>query len=180
MKRSLYTVLPALLLALILPFAISGTMDMHAVTPVENLSPAASPAYPVGTDALITADHMPGMKGAVARISGAFDTVLYAINYTRSDTAEVIKDHRWVIQEEIEGHGEVPYKAGDEVTLLPGHISGMGGEGVQAKIAEVMPGVAYMVDFTPGDGTQRVLNHQWLSQEELLPYGTLAGSPGCD
>lgn len=179
MKKSLYTLLPALLLAFILPFLANGTMDLHAITPTESLFPAANPAYPVGTDALLAADHMPGMKGAIARISGAFDTVLYAINYTRSDTAEVVKDHRWIIQEEIKGHGEVPYKAGDVVTLLPGHISGMGGEGVQAEIVEVMPGVAYMVDFTPTDGTERVINHQWLSEAELMPYGTLTGSPCC-
>ena len=35
---------------------------------------------------------------------------------------------------------------------------------------EVVAGVAYMVDFTPTDGGEPIINHQWVSQEELLPY----------
>ena len=179
MKKKPFALLAALVLALALPVLAHEGMDHSVMSPTDRFIPAEAPRYPVGTQALLQADHMPGMKGAVAVISGAFDTVLYAITYTRSDTGEVVKDHRWVIREEIQGFGEVPFQEGEFVTLLPGHISGMGGEGVLAEITLAVPGVAYMVDFTPLDGMEPVLNHQWVSEEELLPYGTLPGSPCC-
>ena len=65
---------------------------------------------------------------------------------------------------------KIQQPARDQVILLPGHISGMGGEGARAEIVEVMAGVAYMVDFTPTDGSEPIFNHQWVSEEELLPY----------
>lgn len=156
---------------------LAHDMDHHAVSPTDAFTPAEAPLYPLGTEVILAADHMPGMEGAVARISGAFDTVLYAINYTREDTGEVVLWHRWVIHEEIENPMEEPYEVGNVVTLLPGHISGMGGEGVQAEIVEVLIGTAYMVDFTPTDGTDPVVNHQWVSEEEVLPYNP---QPGMD
>ena len=180
MKKTTLALLATLVLALALPALAHEGMDHSVMTPTDSFIPAENPVYPVGTQALLQADHMPGMQSAVAVVSGAFDTVLYAITYTRSDTGEVVKDHRWVIREEIQGFGEVPFREGEFVTLLPGHISGMGGEGVSAEITLVVPGVAYMVDFTPLDGTEPVKNHQWVSEDELLPFGTLSGSPGCD
>ena len=179
MKKKPFALLAALVLALALPVLAHEGMDHSVMSPTDRFIPAEAPRYPVGTQALLQADHMPGMQSAVAVVSGAFDTVLYAITYTRSDTGEVVKDHRWVIREEIQGFGEVPFQEGEFVTLLPGHISGMGGEGVLAEITLAVPGVAYMVDFTPLDGMEPVLNHQWVSEEELLPYGTLPGSPCC-
>lgn len=170
MKKLTSMLLAALILIGSLPALAHEHMDHHAVTPTDTFTPAEDPVYPVGTEVILLADHMPGMAGAVGRISGAFDTVLYAINYTRADTGEEVLWHRWVIHEEIEGTGSEPYRTGDQVTLLPGHISGMGGEGMQAEIVEVMTGVAYMVDFTPADGTEPIQNHQWVAQEELLPY----------
>lgn len=164
----------AVLAAIVLTLALAGrafaheAMEHMAMTPTENLPVAADPAYPPDTGLILLHDHMPGMKGAAARVSGAFDTVLYAIDYTRSDTGEKVENHRWVIHEEIQGNSEKPYVVGDKVTLLPGHISSMGGEGVLAEISEVLPGVAYMVDFLPTDGSEPVLNHQWMSEDELL------------
>ena len=76
-------------------------MGMHAMTPVEALASAANPKYPVGTQVILETDHMPGMQGAKGVVSGAYDTTLYAVGYTTSDGTQV-KDHRWVIAEEIE------------------------------------------------------------------------------
>lgn len=176
MKKLASLLLAAVILIWGLPALAHEGMDHHAVTPTDTFASAEDPAYPVGTEVILLADHMPGMAGAVARISGAFDTVLYAVNYTNADTGEEILWHRWVIQEEIEGSSDEPYQVGDQVVLLPGHISGMGGEGVQAEIVEVVAGVAYMVDFTPTDGTEPVQNHQWVSEEELMPYESPANN----
>lgn len=180
MRNKIALILTALLLALTISAFAHENMDHSITTPTEHLIPAANPEYPVGTEVLLAANHMPGMQGAIARVSGAFETTLYAITYTRRDTGEVVKDHKWVIHEEITGHGEDPFSVGEIITLLPGHISGMGGEGVQAEITELSPGVAYMVDFSPVDGSEHITGHQWVSEEELLPYGALPGSPGCD
>lgn len=170
MKKLTSMLLAAVMLISVFPALAHEGMDHHAVTPTDTFTPAEDPAYPVGTEVIMIADHMPGMAGAAARVSGAFDTVLYAINYTNADTGEEVLWHRWVIHEEIQGSGDEPWKVGDQVILLPGHISGMGGEGARAEIVEVVAGVAYMVDFTPTDGGEPIINHQWVSQEELLPY----------
>ena len=170
MKRRISILLIALVLGLTASALAFGPTDHQALTPTEALTPARSPAYPVGMAVKLEADHMPGMEGAPGTISGAYETVLYAVSFTRADTGEEVLWHRWVIQEEIEGFGEAPYQPGDIVTLLSGHISAMGGEGAQAEIVEVMPGVAYMVDYVPTDGSAPVQNHQWLSEEEIHPY----------
>lgn len=72
---------------------------------------AANPAYPVGTEVVLSADHMPGMGGAKATIVGAFDdTFTYAISYTPTDGGDPVKNHKWVVQEELEGAGTDPYR----------------------------------------------------------------------
>lgn len=64
---------------------------------------AADPAYPRGSTVVLTADHVDGMAGATATIVGAYDTYTYAVDYTPTDGADPVKDHRWVVQEEMEG-----------------------------------------------------------------------------
>jgi hypothetical protein len=142
-------------------------MNMHAMTPVEALTPAANPKYPVGTQVILETDHMPGMQGAKGVVSGAYETTLYAVDYTTSAGTQV-KDHRWVIAEEIENSAGKAFQVGDTVTLAAkGHMEGMGGAGVQAVIAQVAPGLAYMVDYDSTDGSARVTNHQWVAEFEL-------------
>jgi hypothetical protein len=99
------------------------TMDMPEVsmTPVEDLTVAEDPMYPVGAEVVIIADHMPGMMGAKGVVSGAFDTTLYAVDYTTADGKDVI-NHRWVISEEIEGSEGMTFAVGDTVTLGRGHM----------------------------------------------------------
>lgn len=48
--------------------------------PPAGIKKAADPTYAVGEDVVLTADHMPGMKGAPATISGAFDTTAYSVS----------------------------------------------------------------------------------------------------
>lgn len=149
-----------------------GGMAMHgahAVSPTDSLVAAENPAYPVGTPVRVEADHMEGMLGAQGVVSGAFETVIYAVDYTDAETGERVENHKWVIHEEIEGGREAPYAAGDTVILKAGHISSMGGEGAEATIVEVVKGVAYMIDYIPTDGGEEVKDHQWVVESELLP-----------
>lgn len=50
--------------------------------PPSGITESADPTYPVGTEVTLTADHMPGMDGATATISGAYETVTYAVDFT--------------------------------------------------------------------------------------------------
>ncbi len=146
-----------------------GMMDMNsAMTPVEHLTPAVNALYPVGSRVLIDTDHMDGMQGAVGIVTGTFDTTLYAVDYI-SDSGEAVMNHRWVIAEEIGGGKDKAYVVGDTVTLGFGHMGGHGGAGMSAVITSVVNGPAYMVDYDPTDGSDRVVNHQWMAEFELLP-----------
>ncbi len=144
-----------------------GGMGDHAMTAVEDFTAATKALYPVGTEVVIDTDHMPGMQGAKGVVSGAFDTTLYAVDYTDADGA-AIKDHRWVVSEEIEGGVDRGFAAGDSVTLKSaGHMESLGGAGLAAVVVRVVDGPAYMVDYDPTDGTARVENHQWVAEFEL-------------
>src|SRR5699024_10401013 len=59
----------------------------------EGIEPAEDPEFPVGTEVTLTADHMEGMEGATATISGAFDTTTYSVSFTPTDGGEPVTDH---------------------------------------------------------------------------------------
>ncbi|MFV0412380.1 MAG: DUF1541 domain-containing protein [Oscillospiraceae bacterium] len=139
----------------------------HGISPTDEFIDASNPKFAVGSKVIILADHMEGMAGAQGVVSGAYDTTVYAIDYEDKETGEKITNHKWIIHEEIEGAAQTAYAVGDTVTLKAGHISTMGGEGVTATISEVVPGVAYMVDYQPTDGSEAVEKHQWVVESEL-------------
>ena len=173
MKKILIT----LMVALMLPLTALGAAAMdghgameHVVTPVTQFTPAQNPLYPVGAQVVIETDHMAGMQGAVGVISGAFDTTLYAIDFT-TDGGEAVKNHRWVTAEEIEHALDREPAVGDEVTLGAGHMEGLDGAGQKAVIVQVVEGPAYMVDYDPVGGGERVVDHQWVAEFELKSAG---------
>lgn len=131
----------------------------------EGLQEADNPTYEVGSKAIISADHMEGMDGAEATIVGAYDTTAYSISYTRTDNGEVVKDHKWIIQEEIEGAGNEPYEPGEEVTVNAEHMEGM--NGAAAVIDSAIDTTVYMVDYTSTTDGEEVTNHKWLTESEL-------------
>src|SRR5699024_2186156 len=83
----------------------------------DDLAEAKDPPYSVGSKAEINADHMKGMDGAEATIEGAYDTTAYEVTYTPNDGGETVKNHKWVIHEEIKDAEEQLYEKGDEVVL---------------------------------------------------------------
>ena len=131
----------------------------------EGIAEASDPAYPVGTEVQLTADHMEGMDGATATISGAFDTYTYSVNYTPAGGGDPVTDHKWVVQEEIEDAGDARLVDGTEVTLLAEHMEGM--EGVKATIASSTDETVYMVDYET-DG-MKMTNHKWVVESEIQP-----------
>lgn len=129
------------------------------------LAEAVDPTYPVGTEVILTADHMPGMDGARATITGAFDTTTYSVSYTPTDGGAPISDHRWVIHEELVDPGQAPVPDGAEVTLDAEHMHGM--KGARATVDYSTDETVYMVDLTAGGMT--MTNHKWVTESEIRP-----------
>lgn len=131
----------------------------------EGMTEATDPRYPVGSDVVLVAAHMPGMDGATATIVGAYDTYTYAVDYTPTTGDEVVIDHRWVVQEEIEDAGQDRLADGAEVTLAAAHMDGM--DGATARIASSTDETVYVVDFEV-DG-MAMTNHKWVTESEIEP-----------
>lgn len=145
----------------------SGGMEhpMDGGPAPEGIETAASPTYPVGTEVTLTADHMEGMDGANATIAGAYDTYTYAVDFTPSAGGEPVKDHKWVVQQEIKDAGDERLTDGTEVTLEAEHMEGM--KGAKATIASSTEETVYMVDYE-SDG-MTMTNHKWVVESELKP-----------
>lgn len=145
----------------------SGGMEhpMDGGPAPEGIETAASPTYPVGTEVTLTADHMEGMDGANAMIAGAYDTYTYAVDFTPSTGGEPVKDHKWVVQQEIKDAGDERLADGTEVTLEAEHMEGM--KGAKATIASSTEETVYMVDYE-SDG-MTMTNHKWVVESELKP-----------
>lgn len=126
---------------------------------------ATAPKYPIGTKVTLTADHMEGMDGATATIVGAFDTYTYAVDFTPTTGGEPVKDHKWVVQEELEDAGDQRLADGTEVTLEAEHMEGM--KGAEATIASSTDETVYMVDYE-SDG-MTMTNHKWVVESEIQP-----------
>lgn len=135
--------------------------------PPAGIQAATKPTYPVGTTVRLSADHMPGMNGAEATISGAFTTTTYSVSYTPTDGSEPVVDHKWVVHEELENPGDAPLAAGTEVVLLAEHMAGM--QGATATIDHSTQETVYMVDINNDDMT--MTNHKWVVESEIQPAG---------
>lgn len=129
------------------------------------IAEAANPKYPVGTEVTLTADHMPGMDGANATISGAYDTIAYAIDYTPTTGGAPVLDHKWVVQEELQDAGTQRLADGTVKQVLADHMQGM--EGAEATIASSTAETVYMVDIDDPD--MQMKRHKWVVESEIQP-----------
>ncbi|GAA4702828.1 YdhK family protein [Brevibacillus fulvus] len=129
------------------------------------LEEAKNPKFTVGSQAIIHADHMPGMNGARATIVGAYDTTVYTVSYVPTTGGQRVTNHKWVIQEEIMNAGDQPFSKGAEVTLMADHMEGM--NGAKATIDSAEKTTVYVVDYMPTTGGNPVKNHRWVTESEL-------------
>lgn len=51
---------------------------------------------------VLEAEHMPGMKGATATIDSAERTTVYMVTYTPTTGGEPVKNHKWLVENEIQ------------------------------------------------------------------------------
>ncbi|MEN1968558.1 YdhK family protein [Lentibacillus sp. N15] len=131
----------------------------------EDLADAKDPTYPVGSEAVIDANHMKGMDGAVATIEGVYNTTVYEVTYTPTNGGEKVENHKWVIHEEIEDAKKQPYKQSDEVVLEADHMEGM--KGATATIDAAKDTTVYMVSYTDTKTEEKIKNHKWVTEDEL-------------
>lgn len=131
----------------------------------EGLRVAENPKYEIGSKAIIKDAHMDGMKGAEATIVGAYNTTVYTVSYTPTTGGEMVKNHKWVIHEELKDEGEEPLEPGREVIIDASHMEGM--NGATAIINSTINSTVYMIDFTPTTGGKKVTNHKWVTEDEL-------------
>src|SRR5699024_12671107 len=89
--------------------------------------PAVNPTERVGSEAIVEANHMEGMKGAVATIVAAYSTNAYAVSFVPTAGGEKVNNHKWVIQEEIKNAGSELLKPGTKVILEANHMKDMKG-----------------------------------------------------
>ncbi|MEH7118034.1 YdhK family protein [Neobacillus vireti] len=129
------------------------------------LKVAENPKYKAGDQAILKSDHMEGMNGSEATIVGAYDTIAYAVTYTPTTGGTTVKNHKWVIQEEIKDAGDKTLEPGTKVTLQADHMEGM--NGATGTIDSAEKTTVYMVDYTPTTGGEKVTNHKWVTEDEL-------------
>lgn len=133
--------------------------------PPAGIEEAENPTYPVGTEVTLTADHMPGMDGATATISGAFDTTTYSVSYTPTNGDAPVTDHRWVVHEELADPGEAPLADGATAVMTAEHMPGM--KDAEATIDYSTQETVYMVDIDNDEMTMK--NHKWVTESEIEP-----------
>ncbi|MCM3571305.1 YdhK family protein [Neobacillus mesonae] len=131
----------------------------------KGLKEAKNPAYKVGSQVIVNADHMKGMYGAKAVIKGAYDTTAYVVTYKPTTGGPLVTHHKWVIQEEIKNAGTTILKPGTEVTLEANHMKGM--MGAKGTINSAVYTTVYMIDYIPTTGGPIVKNHKWVIESEL-------------
>ena len=129
------------------------------------LKVAENPKYKAGDQAILKSDHMKGMNGAKATIVGAYDTIVYAVTYTPTTGGEPVKNHKWIIQEEIKDAGTEALEPGTKVTIEANHMEGM--KGAEGTIDSAEKTTVYMVDYAPTTGGEKVTNHKWVTEDEL-------------
>ncbi len=86
------------------------------------------------------------------------------------------------------GSGEVPeglkvagkptYEVGSQAIIETDHMEGM--KGAEATIVGAFNTTAYAISFTPTTGGDRVTNHKWVIQEELIDAGEETLEPGTE
>ncbi|MGO0605565.1 YdhK family protein [Brevibacterium linens] len=146
----------------------SGGHEGHAADggdPPAGITKAADPKFDVGDTVVLSADHMPGMKGAEAEVSGAFDTTTYSISYTPTDGGDPVEDHKWVVHEELEDPGKAPLKKGAKAIVTADHMPGM--KGAEATIDSATDETVYMVDVNTDE--MEMTNHKWVVESEMKP-----------
>ena len=67
----------------------------------DNMKSTDDSKYKKDDKITITADHMPGMKGAEAQIDDVEKTTVYMVDYKSTENDEMVKNHKWMTTDEL-------------------------------------------------------------------------------
>ena len=76
-------------------------VENHQWVIQEEIMDAGTDPFGVGSEVMLGAEHMEGMNGATATIDAAEMTTVYMVDYIDTVTGETIKNHKWVIEQEL-------------------------------------------------------------------------------
>ncbi|MFI2857364.1 YdhK family protein [Paenibacillus sp. JSM ZJ436] len=83
------------------PVAGGDEVTNHKWVIHEEIQDAGSDPLKAGTTVVLTADHMPGMKGAKATVDSAQSTTVYMIDFIPTTGGAMVKNHQWVTENEL-------------------------------------------------------------------------------
>lgn len=80
-----------------------STVENHKWVLKEEIPEARNQEEPLseGTEVTLEASHMEGMEGATATIDSAEETTVYMLDYQPTDGGEMVKNHKWVTEDEL-------------------------------------------------------------------------------
>ncbi|MCM3411396.1 YdhK family protein [Metabacillus litoralis] len=67
----------------------------------EEIENAGDQPFEPGTEVVLNADHMEGMKGATAVVDSVEEMTVYMVDYTPTTGGEEVKNHKWVTESEL-------------------------------------------------------------------------------
>ncbi|QUW20938.1 YdhK family protein [Sporosarcina sp. Marseille-Q4063] len=76
-------------------------VENHKWVVREEIKDAGDKTFEPGTEVTVEADHMKGMKGAIAVIDSSEKTTVYMIDYTPATGGDEVKNHKWVTEGEL-------------------------------------------------------------------------------
>lgn len=83
------------------PVTGGARVENHEWVVHEELEEANAEPFKPGSEVTITAEHMEGMKGAVASVDTAEPMTVYVIDFTPDGSSEKVKNHLWVTEYEL-------------------------------------------------------------------------------
>ena len=87
------------------------------------------------------------------------------MSYTPTDGGDPVTNHKWVVQEELEGVGDEDLAPGDTAVMTADHMPGM--QGAEATVDASTDETVYMVDIDSPDMTMK--RHKWVVESEIQP-----------
>ena len=77
-----------------------------------------------------------GNEGCAVTIKGAYKTIAYVVTYIPRYGGKPVKNHKWVIHEEIEDAAKDLFKSGSKVKLTASHMKGMKGASAVVDLSQ--------------------------------------------
>lgn len=143
--------------------------DQHAMSDrdvPQGLVATMNPEFKKGSKVTLKTDHMSGMMNAKGTVAGVYTTNVYTVTYHPTNGGKVVRNHKWVIQQELQTHNKGLLKTGTKVKLNASHMPGM--MGAEATIDSAKQTNIYMVNYTDTKTGKVIENHKWVTEDELI------------